>query len=131
MFKQTKNLVFATVVGIFLVMSQGCAPLVVGAAAGAGGFAFLKGNLVKNVDSSVAEVHKAALSALKNLDLFVTQDELNRHSGKIQSEYADGKKVVVVIQALTEKSSKIKIKIGVFGDQNKSITIMNAIQKKL
>jgi hypothetical protein len=114
-----------------LITMSGCIPLLIGAAAGAGGITYAKGALVQNVDHTVSEVHKAGVAALKKLDLFVTEDKLDKHTAVIRAEYNDGQKIQVFIDALTERSSKITIRIGTFGDRAQSEIILDAIQKKL
>jgi len=120
------------VLSIFSLMTMsGCIPLLIGAAAGAGGFSYVKGALVKNVDHTVKEVHKAGMTALKKLNFFVTTDELNKRSALIRAEYENGQKIQIFIDALTERSSKITIRIGMFGNQEQSQMILSAIEKKL
>ena len=117
---------------VFLtVATSGCIPLLIGAAAGAGGVAYVKGALVQNMDETVEDIHQATLDALKGLGIFVTADELNRHSAKIKAEYEDGKKVDITIDAITEYVSKITIRVGLVGDQEDSRLILNAIEKEL
>lgn len=110
---------------------SGCVALLVGAAAGAGGVAYVQGGLEKNVDHSVAQAYKASLAALKSLDMFVTSKEQDPHSAKIKAEASDGKSVTIDIESLTERSSKIKIRVGIMGDQERSQIILNAIQRRL
>ena len=114
-----------------LMTMVGCIPLIIGAALGVGGVSYVNGSLVRNVDESVEKIHKATLNALKGLDLFITSDELNKHSANIRAEYEDAKKIHISIEALTEYVAQIKIRIGTFGDQDESHTILNAILKKL
>ena len=38
---------------------------------------------------------------------------------------------LISIEALTEKASKVKIRIGLIGDENKSHILMNALEKRL
>jgi len=117
---------------IFSLMTMaGCVPLLIGAALGVGGVSYVNGSLVRNVDESVEKIHKATLKALKDLDLFITSDELNKHSANIRAEYEDAKKIHISIEALTEYVAQIKIRIGTFGDQDESHTILNTILKKL
>ena len=117
---------------IFSLMAMvGCIPLLIGAVAGVGGMTFVKGKLIHNVDHTVSQVNKASLKALKDLHLFVTSDELNKRSSVIKAEYESGKNISVFIDALTERSSRITIRIGTFGDPEKSQAILNAILKKL
>lgn len=121
-----------SVLCVFSLMTMiGCVPLIIGAAAGAGSMIYIKGSLVRNVDHTVARVNKASVAALKDLGLFVMSDELNKRSSVIKAEYEDGKSVSVFIDALTERSSKITIRIGVFGDQDRSQGILNVILMEL
>ena len=131
MIKHIQNSMVCLALITMVVTTSGCIPLLVGAAAGAGGVAYVRGNLEKNFEEPVDDVHKATLAALKNMDIFVTQDELNRHDAVIKGEYSDGEAVDIKINALTEKTSKVKVRIGVFGDELKSQSIMNAISSKL
>lgn len=121
--------------GIMLVFivtaTSGCFALLLGAAAGAGGVVYVKGGLVQNVDETVEDIHKASLAAVKDLGLFLTADELNRHSAQIKAEYGDGKKVNIKIDAITEFVSKITVRVGLIGNQEDSRLILNAIEKKL
>jgi len=114
-----------------LMTIVGCIPLIIGAAVGAGSVTYINGSLVRNVDEPVDRIHKASLAALKDLHLFVTADELNKHSAVIRAEYEDAKKIHISIEALTEYVAQIKIRIGTFGDQDESHTILDAILKKL
>lgn len=115
----------------FVTVTSGCIPLLIGAAAGAGGVAYVKGSLVHNIDETVEDVHGASITALKDLGLFVTSDELNRHSARIKAEYEDGKKIDIKVDAITEYVSKISIRVGSLGDQEDSRLILNAIEKQL
>jgi len=116
---------------ILLMTVVGCVPLLIGAVAGVGGMNYIKGSLVHNVDHAVDKVNKASIKALKDLEIFVISDELNKRSSTIKAEYEDGKSVSVFIDALTERSTKITIRVGTFGDQGKSQAILNAILRKL
>ena len=114
-----------------LMTNSGCIPLLVGAAAGAGGVAYVRGTLEKNVDNPVAQVHNAAVDACKNLKIAIQSDDLNQHSARMKGALDDGQKVQIDVASLTERSSKIQIRVGMFGDETKSQMILNAIQKKL
>ena len=117
--------------GLILMLSpwmQSCIPLVVGAAAGVGGYAYYSGALVKNLDYEVKEVDQAAAKALRDLGYSVTSDELNAHDAKIRANDPQNKKVLINIQALTERASRVEIRAGVFGDKEKSLAILNAIE---
>ena len=120
------------IVAVFFVgTASGCIPLLIGAAAGAGGVAYVKGSLIENIDESVEDIHRASLDALTEMNVFVISDELNRHSAVIKAEYEDGKKINIKVDAITEFVSKVSIRIGTVGHQEDSRLILNAIEKKL
>jgi len=116
---------------VSLMTMAGCVPLLIGAVVGVGSVNYINGSLVRNVDESVEKIHKATLAGLKDLGLFVTSDELSKHSAVVRAEYENAKKVRIGIEALTEYVAQIRIRIGTFGDQDESHTILNAILKKL
>jgi hypothetical protein len=108
----------------------GCIPLIVGAAAGAGGIAYVQGTLEKNFDKPVAKLQRAATAGLKDIGAIVTHEEADQHAGKIKAEFME-KEITIDIEALTEKASKIKIRVGVFGDEAISQTVLNAVTNRI
>ena len=127
----TKNLTFTVILLILAVSNTACIPLLIGAAAGAGGVSYAKGALSKNLEADVEETYKAALKALKGLKMFIKSEELNKHDAVVKAEFEDGEEVKVFIDAVTEHVSKITIRVGFMGDQDASQVILNAIQKQL
>ena len=97
-----KSLSFNIIILVSCLTLSGCVPLVIGAAAGAGGMAFMKGKLEKNFDLKVDQLHQTTLETLKELNLFVKTDELNVHSarviwkngGKLDSEIENDNKII-------------------------------------
>ena len=126
-----RKLFLGTIFLFSVATTQGCVPLLIGAAAGAGGIAYIKGTLEKNFDKPVDEMHRAGLSGLKSLDMTISEDKTTQHEALIAAKDKENKKITVKIEALTEKASKIRIRVGVFGDQEKSLMVLNAIQRKM
>lgn len=116
---------------ISLFTTAGCIPLMLGAAAGAGGVVYVKGNLEKNFDYPVADVHQASLDALKDLGLIITNDDITRHNATIDAQFDDGKKLKITITALTEKACNIKVRAGIVGDEIRAQSVMTAIENQL
>ena len=131
MHKHFKQPIILLLLILTVTTASGCVALLLGAAAGAATAVYVGGDLEKNFEEDIKTAHKAALAALKAQDVFVTQDTLNLHDASILGEYDDGEKVKVTIKALTERSSKVKVRVGVFGDELKANTVMNAIERKL
>ena len=131
MFKKIRSMICVMLLMGSLFTSAGCIPLLVGAAAGAGGYAFVRGVLVKQFDVSATELHRAAVQALKSLDLSINYDKGDRLSAKVRSEFSDGKDVKIDIVAITEETSQLKIRVGAFGDKLRSEMVLSAVEKNL
>ena len=132
MMRLYKQFVLAVSLVFMVVSLSGCVALVVGAAAaGAGGYAWVKGALVKEYDVSAEELYKATKAGLSSLAMGITEDQADRVSAVIGADFADGAKVKVNIEALTELRSQIRIRVGVFGDKTKSELILNSVEKNL
>lgn len=116
--------------GCLLTALSGCVPLVVGAAA-AGGVAYVRGDLEKNFDKSVDQLHKTSIAALKSLKTAIHSDNVKRHTARIRFALDDGTKGEIRIEALTERSAKLSIRVGILGDETQSQMILSAIEKKL
>ncbi len=116
---------------ILISFFTGCVPLVVGAAAGAGAFAFVKGEMQQNFDKGFDRVHRAALSGVKKLGLSVVSDKTESHKATVKVKFKTGEDAVIDIASLTEKATQVRIRVGIFGDELKSQMILEAIQKRL
>ncbi|OGX08155.1 MAG: hypothetical protein A2Z88_09195 [Omnitrophica WOR_2 bacterium GWA2_47_8] len=126
-----RNALLICALFISCAATSGCFALFVGAAAGAGGIAWVQGVLEYNFDATVEKVHAASTQALKQLKLPALTDQADTHNAKLTSEYSDGKNVVIQIEAITEKTAKVKIRVGVFGDRLRSDAILSAIRKNI
>jgi len=130
-----KRLITGMLMVAILIISalsfSGCFALLLGAAAGAGTVAWVNGDLEVNIDAPVDKVHSATVSGLKRLKLPVTTDLKDKHNAKVRSKYSDGKDVTIDILAITERTSKIKIRVGILGDQARSEAILTSIRKYL
>lgn len=115
-----------------LVLSaSGCFALLVGAAAGAGSYAWVQGALVKEYDSSARDLHDAVVQGIKDLELEMIDDQADRISATTRARFADGKTVKVTIEAITEFSARLKIRVGTFGDKVRSEMILEAIDNNI
>lgn len=126
-----KSASFAAVLFSILLTAQGCVPLLVGAAAGAGGVAWAKGGLEQNFDNTVDQLHRASLAGLRDIKCTARTDQIRKHLAKIDFEFDDGQKGTINIKSLTERSAQLKIRVGILGDETKSNIILNAILKHL
>ena len=115
----------------FAISVSGCAALLLGGAAGAGSVVYVKGQLKEDIAVNVTAVHGASISALKNLNLPIIEDNYDKLSARIKSRFASGEDVWIDIESITTESSRITIRVGILGDQNKSRQILDGIHKYL
>lgn len=111
-------------------VGSSCAVLLVGAAAGGGGIAYVSGNLEEVIGKPVIEVHHAAQAALKELQLPPLHDVGNLKV-KMESQFADGAKVWINIRKLSDTATKIRIRVGYKGDEVRSRNILDAVKRQL
>ena len=125
MSSKTISLIFLA--GILLVSVCGCAPTIVGTDAGV----YSQTRLHAVVSKDITTVYEATLLSLDNLELSVTEKAKDVFYAKIVAKGADGKYITVRIEPAGDKSSKISIKVGAFGDQERSTIIYEQIKKSL
>lgn len=117
--------------GVVLVGVSGCVPLVIGAAAGVSGYAWVKGELAHEFNYSAEKAHRAVSRAMRDLKLAVYEDSGDRLSARIHAKFSDGTDVNIVVSAKTERVSVVKVRVGLLGDKEKSEMILSAIKKRL
>lgn len=116
--------------GFLVTMQSGC--LVAAAAGGAAGtVAYLSGDLEANLDAPVSRVFEASKQAMRDMDYVVVNTVNGSDKSEVVARTRDDNKVQIVIQPLTEKSSKISIRVGTFGDETLSTKILEKIRSHL
>ncbi len=110
---------------------SGCVALAVGAAGSAAGVVYVKGRLQDNLDASVQRVYNASLAMLAAKGLPVREKEVDAGSAWIRSEYKDGEDIRIDIDAVTSEVSEIRIRVGLTGDQGRSIDLLDGIKARL
>ncbi|MBF0345347.1 MAG: DUF3568 family protein [Nitrospirae bacterium] len=118
------------VLSLLVIQLFGCAAAVVGAGVGVGTYAYVSGKLTYSFDRPVLAVHGATVKALKHLKLPIIEDKSDSVSAVLKSKFADGDDINIDIKAQSERSSTIAIRVGVFGDEKKSLIILDEIKKK-
>lgn len=113
-----------------ILMVQGCVA-VIGAGAGAGTIAYIKGELQTTYAASFNRTWEASLSALKDLGITVYNTQKDATEGDIEATKADGTKVKINLKPTGSDTTSVKIRVGIFGDEEVSRTISNQISKRL
>ncbi|MEE9370993.1 MAG: DUF3568 family protein [Sedimentisphaerales bacterium] len=126
---QKKQVVITILFVGMAVFIQGCVIAAVGA--GAGTVAYVRGDLQTVESKSLDDVYEATEKAIKELGLNVTKKTKDAMSATIVARDAQDKKITIKLSASTEETTKLSIRIGVFGSETKSRRIYEEIKKNL
>jgi hypothetical protein len=113
-----------------VIIMQGCVA-VVGAGAGAGTVAYVRGELQTTYAASFNRTWEASLASLKDLGITVYNTQKDATEGDIEATKADGTKVKINLKPTGSDTTSVKIRVGIFGDEEVSRTISNQISKRL
>lgn len=108
----------------------GCVVAVAGAA-GAGAIAYVRGELQSSVDQSYAKVVEATRAALKDLEYAKISEKKDAIDAELIYRTALDKKVTIKLNRVTEKTTKVKIRIDLLGDEALSLSILEKIKANL
>lgn len=98
-----------------LLLTAGCAAIVVGAGAGAGVYTWIKGELSRSYAKDFAHVENATLQSLDYLK--ITIDEKNQTGSKttIKARQNDGSPVTIKIRTVRYDMTEVAIRCGYVG----------------
>jgi hypothetical protein len=108
---------------------SGC--LAVAAGAGAAGAVYVMGSLDSTLPGNPEAVVDASEGALKDTDIHVLSKDATGIDGSVVGRTALDTKVEITVKKHDEKSSKISIRVGTFGDKELSQQIYDKIKAKL
>ncbi|MHC4559633.1 MAG: DUF3568 family protein [Planctomycetota bacterium] len=125
--KQVLLIVMLVSTGVLL---QGCMVVAVGVGA-AGTIAYVRGDLEAVESESIDVVYEATLQAVEELGLNVTKKLKDALSATIVARDAQDKKITIRLKTTAEETTKLSIRIGVFGNETKSRLIYQKIRDYL
>jgi hypothetical protein len=116
-----------------LVLTNGCFLFVVGAAAGAGaaGYAWVDGEVKTTESASLGRTWDASLAAMKDLQFPVTSQAKDALAGELTARTSGNVNISIKLKYISNTSTEIRIRVGTFGDENLSRTILNKIADHL
>ncbi|HAK95121.1 MAG TPA: hypothetical protein DCM87_09005 [Planctomycetes bacterium] len=116
-----------------LVMQSGCFVLLVGgvAAAGVGGYAYVKGESTAVLAASMDRSWNATVAALEDLRLPVIAKANDALSGEITARNASDTKITISLRRVSDNATEIGIRVGTFGDEAQSKAILDRIAAHL
>lgn len=114
---------------VSLVGLSGC--ILVAAGAGAGAVAYVRGDLEANLDAHYDKVVEATRKAVADLEFARISESEDSAKAVLVSRTAMDKKVEVTINNSANKLTNIKIRVGVFGDEQVSRAVLAKIKAGL
>lgn len=125
-----RRLIIGLVMGMVV---SGCAVAVLatGAGLGAGTYAWIKGELKRTYPATYDAVWNASSDALQSLEMPVVSQQRDALKGTIMAKRADGSDVRVDVKYLTENTTQVSVRIGLFGDRPDSARVHETIQARL
>lgn len=112
---------------------SGCAAALIGAGAGAGAgtVAYIQGEHSQIHKGAYEKAWSATLTALKQMDIRVVKTEKDALGGTITARRADDTSVTIKEEPVGTDSTRVRIRIGMFGDQVASESIQARIDSNL
>ena len=114
-----------------LPLFTGCAVAVAGAAAGAGAYAYIRGELQSTLDQDFYKTVEATRTALKDLEFAKISEKKDAIDAELIYRTALDKKITVSLNKVTDKTTKVKIRVDILGDEALSIVILEKIKANL
>ena len=124
---KSKVWLLTIILGMGLLTSSGCA-LLVGGAAGAGTFAYLRGELKSDEEISLDRLWNATQAAIKDMGLTVKTKKKDYLSAKLVAVTADDKNINISLKRKSDNLTEIAIRIGKFGNESMSQQILDEIK---
>lgn len=124
------RLLVALGLGLTAAGLTGCVAVVAAGAAGTG-VAWYSGRLEANLDQNIEAVFAASQKALNQLEFANISNKKSTVDAQLVSRTALDKKVEITLQKVTDRSTKVMIRVGVFGDETLSMSILDKIKAAL
>ena len=115
---------------LLVLLSTGCAALVVGGAAAVGTYSYVAGQLKKTYNANLDASYQATLAGCQALGLPLQEQE--KKLSKATVRVIDGDRDVWIwLTAQSSTTTEISIRVGVLGDELASRRIHDAIAARL
>lgn len=110
-------------------LTSGCVAVVAAAGAGAG-VLWVRGAIETNLDGDLDRVYRAAQDAVADLQFAKVSERKSGLDAQIIARTALDKKIEIKLEKLGS-ATKVMIRVGVMGDQQLSISILDRIKSHL
>jgi len=126
-----KSLITLLATAIAAVYLSGCAAVIIGGAAGAGTYAYIRGEMKGNENATLDRTWSATQAAMKDLEFSVMTQQKDALQGRLVARTALDKKIEINLIKISDNLTEVRIRVGTFGDQTLSHTIVQSIEKRL
>ena len=113
-----------------LALSSGCMVLAAGAGAGAA-VAYVRGDLDTTLDASFAKSVRAANETIAELKYAKVSDHQDALQATIVARTAADQKIELYLEKVTVGATKLKIRVGTFGEEALQNEILTRIKSHL
>jgi hypothetical protein len=115
---------------MFVAATQsGC--LLLAGAAGVVSYAYADGDLTGYEDADLPRTMAATKLAMNDLKYEILSTESDTEGGKVEARVGTENKAVIHLIRKSEKVTKVKVRIGTFGDETASREILNKLEGHL
>jgi hypothetical protein len=125
-----RKAIFFVSLASIVMFSSGCFLLLAGAAGGAGTAVWLQSKLSQTVNGPLEQAVRGAKAGLQDLKVIVSKETVEPDLTQLKGDY-DGKSYWIDVRRVTDKSSKIEVRVGVPGDEAAARRIMDSILKHM
>lgn len=123
-----------TAIGVLLVLimlGTGCVSLIVGAGAGVGATAYIKGESIRTYNFSMREMAIAAQRTFSDLDISASETSITEIESNLIGNTSDGSRVVVKLISKGDDITEVRIRVGLIGNETASQRVQDRILKNL
>lgn len=113
-----------------LFLQSGCF-LVAAGAAGAGTVAYVRGELSISLANDYEDVVRATNRAIQQLEFAKISERKDALSDELEARTAQDKKIAITLTKVSDHLTRIQIRVGLFGDEQISHTILDKIRANL
>jgi len=116
-----------------LVSCSGCvaAAVIAGAGAGVGTYSYMNRELTATYHEPLKEIWPKTLLAVKKLQLTFRKKEIDALGGTIEARRSDTTLIKIRLTPVGERDTAIGVRVGTWGNREKSELVHNAIRKEL
>ena len=115
----------------FSFLVTGCAGILIGAGAGAGAIAYMKGETIRTYDAPMKEVIEATQKTFTQLGITATETNIGEIESIFEGTMKDDSNVIAKLSSKTAKPTEVRIRVDVLGKEAASQRIHEEILKNL